>query len=89
MYHYQDNFYETKQIIAYDIGSFIANIGGYIGMFLRYALLNLPHLFTILNESTKRGICEIGGFQFINGKNNTTKNLEGVSESLDKIEKYK
>ena len=58
---YQDNFYETKQIRAYDIGSLIANIGGYIGMFLGYALLNLPHFFITISESIKRGFREIRG----------------------------
>ena len=58
---YQDNFYETKQIRAYDIGSLIANIGGYIGMFLGYALLNLPHFFITISESVKRGFREIRG----------------------------
>ena len=79
MHYYQDNFHETKQIRAYDIGSLIANIGGYIGMFLGYALLNLPHFFITVGESIKRGLRDIRGSTLISAKNNTTNNHEDVS----------
>ena len=86
MHYYQDNFHETKQIRAYDIGSLIANIGGYIGMFLGYALLNLPRFFITVGESIKRGLRDIRGSTLTRAKTHTTNNLEDVSEPFVKIE---
>ena len=74
MHYYQDNFHETKQIRAYDIGSLIANIGGYIGMFLGYALLNLPQFFIAVGESINR--------KFREGPNK----LEVLEDPIIKIE---
>ena len=43
----QASFLETRQVKAYDMNSLVGNVGGYIGMFLGYALLNVPN---ILND---------------------------------------
>ena len=48
-------------ILYYDFTTLAADIGGYIGMFLGYALLNLPHFFITISESIKRGFREIRG----------------------------
>ena len=36
-------FTETRQVKAFDLNDLLGNIGGYIGMFLGYALLNLAY----------------------------------------------
>ena len=42
MEYKQGRFLETIQLKAYDMNSLVGNVGGYIGMFLGYALLNFP-----------------------------------------------
>ena len=37
------DFKETKQIKAFDFNDLLGHIGGYIGMFLGYAFLNLAY----------------------------------------------
>ena len=37
------DFKETRQVKAFDFNDLLGNIGGYIGMFLGYALLNLAY----------------------------------------------
>ena len=37
------DFKETRQVKAFDYNDLLGNIGGYIGMFLGYALLNLAY----------------------------------------------
>ena len=38
----EPSFKEIKQVQAYDIESFVGNVGGYIGLFLGYSLLCIP-----------------------------------------------
>ena len=38
---------------AYDIGSLVGDVGGYIGLFLGYALLNLPQFLRLLFDFGK------------------------------------
>ena len=45
MEYKQGRFLETRQVKAYTMNSLVGNIGGYIGMFLGYALLNVPETF--------------------------------------------
>ena len=45
MEYKQGRFLETSQVQAYPMNSLVGNIGGYIGMFLGYALLNVPGTF--------------------------------------------
>ena len=47
IYH-QKEFREIQQVQAYDLNSLIGNVGGYIGMFLGYALLSLPTFIRFL-----------------------------------------
>ena len=42
MEYKQGRFLQTTQVKAYDTKSLVGNIGGYVGMFLGYALLNIP-----------------------------------------------
>ena len=44
----QTTFREIKQVQAYDFDSLVGNVGGYMGLFLGYAILNLPHLLLVL-----------------------------------------
>ena len=45
----QPTFQETRQVKAYDFNDLVGNVGGYVGMFLGYAILNLSNgLFVIL-----------------------------------------
>ena len=41
-------FKEMKQVRAYDVQSLIGNAGGYIGLFLGYALLQLPEFIVMV-----------------------------------------
>ena len=54
----QTSFREIKQIRAYDIDSLVGNMGGYMGLFLGYALLNFPSLVLGFVGLMKRGILE-------------------------------
>ena len=38
----EPTYKEIKQVKAYDIEGFVGNAGGYVGLFLGYALLSLP-----------------------------------------------
>ena len=46
MEYKQGRFLETTQVKAYDTKSLVGNIGGYVGMILGYALLNIPGILT-------------------------------------------
>ena len=54
----QTSFREIKQIRAYDIDSLVGNMGGYMGLFLGYALLNFRSLVLGFVGLMKRGILE-------------------------------
>ena len=43
---------------AYDIESLVGNAGGYIGLFMGYALFQLPNLFLLTFGAIKRMILE-------------------------------
>ena len=45
VHHRQTSFKEIEQIRAYNIRSLVGDMGGYMGLFLGYALLNFPSLF--------------------------------------------
>ena len=49
----QTRFREVEQIRAYDFESLVGNVGGYIGMFLGYAISNLPRFFLDIIMFTK------------------------------------
>ena len=51
----QTSFLRIEQIRGYDFNSFSGNIGGYVGMFLGYALLNVPNAIVSVFE-TSRGL---------------------------------
>lgn len=46
-------FTETRQVKAFDFNDLLGNIGGYIGMFLGYALLNLAYYIADLFDKLK------------------------------------
>ena len=50
----QTRFREVEQIRAYDFESLVGNVGGYIGMFLGYAISNLPRFFLDVITFTKK-----------------------------------
>ena len=41
----QPRYRETIQMQAYNLDNFIGNVGGYMGLFLGYAFVQLPNLF--------------------------------------------
>ena len=56
--HRQTSFREIKQIRAYNIDSLVGNMGGYMGLFLGYALLNFPSLLLRIVDLLKKKILE-------------------------------
>ena len=50
----QTRFREVEQIRAYDFEYLVGNVGGYIGMFLGYAISNLPRFFLDIITFTKK-----------------------------------
>ena len=43
---YEDNIYEEIQNAkSFDLESFVSGVGGFIGIFLGYSILQLPELF--------------------------------------------
>ena len=56
----QLTFHDTEQRKAYDGNDLIGNIGGYIGMFLGYALINLSDSLIAVFEATKKRLLQIG-----------------------------
>ena len=46
-------YLEIKQIRAYTFSSLVGNIGGYMGLFLGYAILNFPQLLMNMFASIK------------------------------------
>ena len=49
----QTSFLRIEQIRGYDFNSLIGNIGGYVGMFLGYALLNFPNAIVVFVEAAR------------------------------------
>ena len=49
----QSDYKETEQMKAYDFIDLMGNIGGYIGMFLGYALLNMADTLIRITNSIK------------------------------------
>lgn len=47
-------YLEIKQIRSYSFPNLVGNIGGYMGLFLGYALLNFPALIIKLLKSISR-----------------------------------
>ena len=47
-------YFEIQQLRAYSVDSLVGNLGGYMGLFLGYALLNFPTLFLELCHSMKK-----------------------------------
>ena len=60
----QVRFRDTIQTKAYQFDGLVGNMGGYMGLFLGYALINLPNFFDIIVMVTKK---------VITGKNVATK----------------
>ena len=56
MFYRQTTFREIKQIRAYDLENLYGNIGGYMGLFLGYAILNLPTMFLFFYGSLKKNL---------------------------------
>ena len=52
----EPSYKEIKQVQAYDFESFVGNTGGYIGLFLGYALLSLPTFIATLYRTITRKI---------------------------------
>ena len=50
----QPDYKETEQIRAYDFIDLMGNIGGYIGMFLGYALLNMADTLIRITKHIKQ-----------------------------------
>ena len=59
MEYEQSHFLEMKQVKAYTLNSLFGNIGGYIGMFLGYALLNAPTLLTSMIEIFLKNLSDV------------------------------
>ena len=54
VFYRQTTFREITQIRAYDLDNLYGNIGGYMGLFLGYAILNIPTMFFILYGRIKK-----------------------------------
>ena len=52
----EPSYKEIKQVQAYDLESFVGNTGGYIGLFLGYAILSLPTFLMALYRTMKNSI---------------------------------
>ena len=52
--YYQHNFRDSKQVRAYTLDDLVGMIGGYLGLFLGYALVQIPLLVSILLKWTNR-----------------------------------
>ena len=44
------------QIRAYNIETLIANVGGYVGLFLGYAILQTPEFFVKVYQHAKKNV---------------------------------
>ena len=45
---------EIEQVRAYDVQSLVGNVGGYMGLFLGYAILHFPKLLSDMMMPMKR-----------------------------------
>ena len=48
-----NKFKEIKQVRKYSVQSLVGNLGGYIGLCLGYALMNLPSIILEIWKNTK------------------------------------
>ena len=51
---YQHNFRDSKQIRSYTLDDLVGMIGGYLGLFMGYALVQLPKMISMLVRWPKR-----------------------------------
>ena len=49
-------FDQTEEFYIYDYTSFIADVGGYLGLLLGYSLLSIYHAFMTWIQNCKRGL---------------------------------
>ena len=56
----QPQFRETIQRRAYNLEALVGNIGGYAGLFLGYALVQLPDFFLSIYTYLRRRVCNQG-----------------------------
>ena len=52
----QTGFKEMKQIQEYTLDDLVGTCGGYVGMFLGYAFIQLPHLFQLMLTRIKQEV---------------------------------
>ena len=84
------DFKETKQIKAFDFNDLLGHIGGYIGMFLGYTLLNFAYYIVDLFEtlitrcSKSTSIC---GNEKRDGLHNKTSILYGKGKIFEESSK--
>ena len=58
VFYRQTTFREITQIRAYDLDNLYGNIGGYMGLFLGYAILNIPTMLFILYGGIKKNMLD-------------------------------
>ena len=86
----QTSFLRIEQIRGYDFNSLIGNIGGYVGMFLGYALLNVPNAILSIFETSRelrlktRELCQTKEKESFSV--NTSVSIEPVSHVRDQEE---
>ena len=80
----EPSYKEIKQVQAYDLESFVGNTGGYIGLFLGYALLSLPAFIATLFGTVKRRIEDwkqkAGSERHKNTRDNATESFSAMIE---------
>ena len=80
----EPSYKEIKQVQAYDLESFVGNTGGYIGLFLGYALLSLPSFIaTLYGTIRKRVQAWQEKWEIQNHKNGRETTLESVSTMVE------
>ena len=80
----EPSYKEIKQVQAYDLESFVGNTGGYIGLFLGYALLSLPAFVATLYRTITRRVKEWQEkLDIQNHKNGRETTLESVSTMVE------
>ena len=70
----ESKFTDKIQIRAYTLDDLIGSCGGYIGLFLGYALIQFPQLIEVIFQTIKREI--------IDRKNNQ---IKSISKELEKV----
>ena len=94
LWYYQLYFRESTQVRAYTLDDLVGMLGGYLGLFMGYALVQLPSLISLLinlitrmNDAKARNItCLKENGPGVDSKGTNVSSWDNTSEEVQNVE---